>query len=481
MDQTVDVIIVGAGASGLTAGIQAARQGARVLILEHMDKAGKKILATGNGKCNFTNEKQGIAYYRGKNPAFVLPSLRQFGVPETLRFFRELGVHGKAKRDGYYYPASGQASSVLEVLLMECRRLGVTVECGVGIRSIQKKHGAFLFRAKQGLFQSKACILATGGKAAKKTGSDGSGFPYILGFGHHVAELVPALVQLQGKQPFLKEAAGTRAECNVILYIDGEKAAEDLGELQLTEFGVSGIPVFQVSRHASYGLLQGKQVSVRLDFLPGLPRQQAVQLLEERFFLYGEGKSAEEALIGLFPQKLNRVLLKESGIPLGKPAASCRKQELSRLAACAQQLLVDIVGTKGFDSAQVTAGGADTDEICPDTMESKLVPGLFFAGEVMDIDGMCGGYNLQWAWTSGSVAGMAAAAYAGHPRQAGTAGITAGKRAMHDKDTAVKATHPPYRGAIDRENCKNTGRKAPGSKRVQNQETVHRRPQKRQG
>lgn len=177
MDQTVDVIIVGAGASGLTAGIQAARQGARVLILEHMDKAGKKILATGNGKCNFTNEKQGIAYYRGKNPAFVLPSLRQFGVPETLRFFRKLGVHGKAKRDGYYYPASGQASSVLEVLLMECRRLGVTVECGVGIRSIQKKHGAFLFRAKQGLFQSKACILATGGKAAKKQAATAAGSP----------------------------------------------------------------------------------------------------------------------------------------------------------------------------------------------------------------------------------------------------------------------------------------------------------------
>lgn len=414
MKQTVDVIVVGAGASGLTAGIQAARQGAKVLILEHMDRAGKKILATGNGKCNFTNEKQGIAYYRGKNPAFVLPAFGQFGFPETLQFFRELGIHGKAKRDGYYYPASGQASSVLEVLLMECRRLGVTAAYGVGIRSIQDKQGAFLFGTKQGLFQSKACILATGGKSAKKTGSDGSGIPYILGFGHHVTELVPALVQLQGKQPFLKEVAGIRAECNVMLYIDNEKVAEDLGELQLTEFGVSGIPVFQVSRYASYGLLKGKQVSVKLDFLPGYSRQQAMGLFKERFYLYGEGKSAEEALVGLFPQKLNRVLLQESSIPFQKPAVSCKEQELSRLAVRAQQLLVDIVGTKGFDSAQVTAGGADTDEICPDTMESKLVPGLFFAGEVMDIDGMCGGYNLQWAWTSGSVAGMAAAAYAGH-------------------------------------------------------------------
>ncbi len=412
MKQTVDVIVAGAGASGLTAGIQAARQGARVLILEHMDKAGKKILATGNGKCNFTNEKQGIAYYRGKNPAFVLPALGQFGLAETLKFFRELGVQGKPKRDGYYYPASGQASSVLDVLLMECRRLGVGISCGVGIRSIQKKQGMFLFDAKNGQFQSRACILATGGKSAKKTGSDGSGLIYAQGFGHHVAELVPALVQLQGKQPFLKDVAGIRAECQVLLYIGKEKIAEDLGELQLTESGVSGIPVFQVSRYASYGLLEGKEVSVKLNFLPGISAGQAAMLLEERFFRYGEGKTAEEALVGLFPQKLNRVLLQESGIPLGEQAPYCSRRALGRLAHKAQGLTVDIIGTKGFDSAQATAGGVDTEEICPETMESKLVEGLFFSGEIVDIDGMCGGYNLQWAWASGAVAGRAAAAYA---------------------------------------------------------------------
>ena len=149
MKQIFDVIIVGAGASGLTAGIQAARQGAKVLVLEHMEKAGKKILATGNGKCNFTNQKQGIAYYRGKNPAFVLPALEQFGVAETLQFFRELGIYARVKRDGYYYPASGQASSVRETLLMECRRLGVEILYEIGIRSIQKEQGIFLFHTKQ--------------------------------------------------------------------------------------------------------------------------------------------------------------------------------------------------------------------------------------------------------------------------------------------------------------------------------------------
>ena len=150
MGQIFDVVIIGAGASGLTAGIHAAREGADVLILEHMDKAGKKILATGNGKCNFTNEKQGIAYYRGKNPAFVLPALEQFGLAKTLHFFRELGIYAKTKRDGYYYPSSGQAASVLEVLLMECRRLNVSIAYGIGIRSIQKKDGMFLINTKQG-------------------------------------------------------------------------------------------------------------------------------------------------------------------------------------------------------------------------------------------------------------------------------------------------------------------------------------------
>lgn len=414
--QTFDVIVVGAGAAGLTAAIQAARKGANVLILEHMDKAGKKILATGNGKCNFTNQKQGIACYRGENPAFVLPALEQFGLKETLDFFEELGIYGVSKRDGYYYPSSGQAASMREVLLMECRRLSVAIAYEIGIRSIQKEKSTFLFHTKQGIFKSRTCILATGGKTAKKTGSDGSGIPYIVGFGHKLTDIVPALVQLQGKQSFFKEIAGIRAEIKAELYIEQEKIAEDSGELQLTEFGVSGIPIFQVSRYAAYGLLRQKQVAVKLNFLRGLSQEQAERLMHQRFLIHGEGKTAEEALIGLFPEKLNRVFLRESRIPLEKPAQSCSEKERKRLVSQVQNFKVDIVGTKGFEAAQVTAGGVDTREIRSETMESKLVPGLFFAGEVIDVDGMCGGYNLQWAWSSGTVSGRAAAA-----RSSGTA------------------------------------------------------------
>ena len=411
MDKKADIIIVGAGASGLTAAIQAAREGAGVLVLEHMETAGKKILSTGNGKCNFTNKKQGVAYYRGRNPAFVLPVMEQFGLEETLRFFEGLGVAPKCMRGGYYYPASGQASALRETLLMECRRLGVCIACGIGIRSIEKERGRFLFHTKQGLYEGKACILATGGKAAKKTGSDGSGVAYLTEFGHRKPVLVPALVQLQGKQGFLKELAGVRIEGRVSLLVEGEKVSEDRGEIQLTAFGVSGIPAFQVSRYASYALWEGKAVTARLDFLPELEKGQAWDMMWKRFSVYGKGKTAEEALVGLFPDKLNRSLLRECGIPMEKPAVRCSKKEVGRLAVLAQCLSVDIIGTKGFDAAQATAGGVDTREIFPETMESRLVQGLFFSGEIMDIDGMCGGYNQQWAWSSGTVAGKSAAAY----------------------------------------------------------------------
>ena len=405
MGREFDVIIVGAGASGLAAGISAARKGARVLILEHMESAGKKILATGNGKCNFTNEKQGISYYRGKNPAFVLPVFAQFGLAETLTLFEELGIVPKNKRDGYYYPASGQASSVREVLLMECRRLKVRIAYNVGIRSIRKEQNAFLFDTKQGEFQSISCIIATGGRAAKRTGSDGSGIPYIVGFGHKVTDIVPALVALQGKQSFLRNIAGIRAENRVEIYIENEKIADETGELQLTEYGVSGIPVFQLSRYASYGLLEGKSVHVLLDFLPWQTEQETGAMLEKRFGQNGSGKSAKEALIGLIPEKLIETFLTVAEIALEKRAGKCSIEERERLVSVMRHLRVDITGTKGMDAAQVTAGGVDTDEIDADTMESRLVPGLYFAGEVVDIDGMCGGYNLQWAWSSGWVAG----------------------------------------------------------------------------
>ena len=404
MNQAYDVIVVGGGAAGMVAAVSAARTGARTAILEHMECAGKKLLSTGNGKCNFTNRAQGVEYYRGQDPAFVLPALRQFGLPKTLAFFQEIGVWPREKRDGYYYPASGQASSVRDALLLELKRLQVKVYCQIGIRGIQKREGTFFFDTKQGLFQSRACVIATGGKAAKKTGSDGSGIPYILGFGHKVAEFVPALVQMQGKQSFLKELAGIRADASLRLLVEGTTVCQDRGEVQLTEFGVSGIPAFQVSRYALLALREQKSVQAVLDFAPDVTKEELMAYCKRQQKRSPSG-AVKDIFPGLWNQKLVFVLLKEAGVLGDSPLSRCREADFARICALGKGLVVDIVGSKSFDAAQVCAGGVCTSQITPETMESRLVPGLYFAGEVVDIDGMCGGYNLQWAWSSGWVAG----------------------------------------------------------------------------
>lgn len=399
-----DVLIIGGGAAGLVAAISAARCGAKTVILEHMDRIGKKILATGNGKCNYTNSKQGIAQYRGDDPAFVLPVFEQFGFEETVAFFQELGITPKIK-NGYYYPSSEQAASVLDVLRMELDYQNVTVQTECEISSIQKKAAGFEVSTSIGRFFAKKILFSTGLKASPKSGSDGSAIPYIEKFGHHFADIVPALVQLQGKQPFFKALAGIRAEIQANLYINGAYTTSESGELQLTDFGVSGIPIFQLSRFATKALRQRQDVYLLLDFQPGLGKKAIKQLLTERMHLYGKQKTAEESLIGLFNKKLIPVLLKESRIELHLPAKKVTEAQIDTLSGLIKKFRVDVIGSKSFEQAQVCAGGVKTDEIDAATLESKLVPGIYFAGEVIDIDGTCGGYNLQWAWSSGYVAG----------------------------------------------------------------------------
>lgn len=408
----IDVAVIGGGAAGLMAAIAAARHGAKTAVIEHMERVGKKILATGNGKCNYTNAQQGVSYYRGEDPAFVLPVLGQFGLRETLDFFQEIGIYPKC-RNGYYYPASEQAASVLDVLRMEADACGVNIYTSRETKGIGRRKNSFVIETNQDTFSAGALVMAPGLLASPKTGSDGSMIIHIKKLGHSIIDIVPALVQLQGKQSFFKAVAGIRAEIVVSLYVDNQQIAAEKGELQLTDYGISGIPVFQISRYATKALNQGKKVYALLHFLPQAETEEEMAvLLEQRFFAgaaKGRSKDAEEALVGLFPKKLIGVLLKEAGISLHTKAGEISKRQIMRLAETVCGLRVDIIGSKGFDAAQVCAGGVSTAEISPDTMESKKVPGLFFAGEVVDIDGICGGYNLQWAWASGYVAGTFAA------------------------------------------------------------------------
>ena len=264
-EKRMDVLIIGGGASGLMAAITAARAGCRVLILEHKEEPGKKILATGNGRCNFTNTVQGSECYRGSTPAFVLQCLELFGAQNAIDFFKEIGIWTK-DREGYCYPRSMQAVTIRDGLLQEVHRLHVSVKCDVGIRKIQKENGVFRVQSKEGDFYGKTCILATGGAASPQSGSDGSGYLYAKQLGHSCIEPVPALVPLHANETWLKQVKGVRAEGVVTLLVDGKEIAASGGELQLTDYGISGIPTFMVSRYAARALKENNTVMAMVDF-----------------------------------------------------------------------------------------------------------------------------------------------------------------------------------------------------------------------
>lgn len=401
------IIVVGGGASGMAAAICAAREGASVTILEHKDRLGKKILSTGNGKCNLTNEDMKSSYFRSDHPKIIESVLASFGYDETIRFFEELGVCMK-NRQGYIYPASEQASAILDVLLMELRHLKIEVIMNAKATEITKKDKGFTVKTDNQEYQAEHVILATGGRAFSVSGSDGSGYVLAKHLGHRLSPVVPALVQLRCKEDFYKQLAGIRTQGTVTLYVDDTLEASDTGELQLTGYGISGIPVFQVSRFAAKALAMKKEVYAELDFFPSMNEEIFAEFFLQRKVTQGY-KTMEEFFVGIFPKKLALVFLKLAGIHHEQMAEELSDRKLLRLARLCKHFRTQVTDTNSFEQAQVCAGGIRTDEIDEKTMESKVVPGLYIAGEIMDVDGICGGYNLQWAWASGCLAGTAAA------------------------------------------------------------------------
>lgn len=407
-DYTVDVVVIGGGAAGMAAAIFAARQGASTAIIEHGQRVGKKLLSTGNGRCNYTNKSLGESCYRGGSPGFAMSVLEQFSPTDAVNFFRELGIL-PLEQNGYFYPASRQAASVLDVLRMELERQNVSVLVSEEITHIETIENQFLVHTKCGCWRSAACILATGGKAAPDTGSDGSGYQYAKDFGHTIVEPVPALVPLLSDDPGLKAMAGARVMAKVSLFLSQNCITEERGEVQFIRDGISGIPVFQLSRHAAYGLRQGQKITAGIDFAPDFSDEEVLAEICRRCGHALGDRSMAESLIGWFPKNVIPALLKKAGIPAAMNAKSADTAQKRALAKALKDYRIDIRSTMPFQRAQVTAGGVDTGEIFADSMESKLKSGLYFAGEIVDIDGICGGYNLQWAWSSGFVAGTHAA------------------------------------------------------------------------
>lgn len=402
-----DVIIVGGGASGLVAAISAAREGANVTIIEQKDQLGKKILSTGNGRCNLTNEYMDISCFRGDDTSIAQEVLNQFGYSETINFFEELGVVLK-ERQGYIYPISDQAATVLAVLCMEIKRLQVEVLLNQTVQKIVRDKEKFTVHTTETVLKGDAVILATGGKAASVLGSDGSGYTLAKAFGHHLSPVVPALVQLKGKGNFYKQISGVRTQAKVSLYVNDEYVAEDTGELQLTNYGISGIPVFQISRFATKALYENESVRTEVDFTPSMSDDAFRTFLQVRLENHGH-KQAEDFLVGVFHKKLIGLLLKASAIDTNNVMKQVSQEKLDKLASVCKHFKIDIQGANDFEQAQVCAGGVYTTEINPHTMESVYTDGLYLTGELLDIDGICGGYNLQWAWSTGYIAGKHAA------------------------------------------------------------------------
>ena len=419
-NQVFDTVVIGGGASGLTAAVFAARSSCRVLVLEQKDKLCKKIYATGNGKCNFTNKDWQASYFRGSDFSLAEPVLRSFSLEDTLAFFKEIGVYPK-ERNGYYYPASEQAASVAESLVREAKRLGVECLTGVKVSRVYRTQEnnrktknigqcggspedfvMFAAETDHGTFYGKSLVLSTGGKASPVHGSDGSGYPFAKSFGHTVIPPQPAIVQLKAEGKFFKTLAGVRTDGRVILHI-GKEAYSEEGELLFAAYGLSGIPVMQVSRYASVALAKKIPVTAELDLFPALSEDALADEITRRFCVMKDN-TAEEAMAGLCNHKLNYVMLQLCGLEPTKRAGSYGKKEAVALTEKIKHFTVKITDTNGFEQAQACAGGVPLAELT-ESMESKLVPGLFLTGELADIDGTCGGYNLQWAWSSGAAAG----------------------------------------------------------------------------
>ena len=403
----VRVGIIGAGASGLMAGITAAKNGAEVCIYEHKDKPGKKILATGNGRCNFTNTCQDPSFYRSDNKDFPWEIVSRFDYNKVLDFFYDLGICTN-DRNGYIYPKSDQASAVLDVLLEETKRLGVKIitECKIKEIRVRKKEFKLISEENIG-YKADKVIVCAGSKASPVTGSDGSGYTLAKELGHKIVPVLPSLVQLRCKEKFYKKVAGVRVNGKVTILVNNKPVSSDTGEIQLTAYGISGIPVFQVSRYAAKGLYEKKDVRAEINFMPEYSKEELKNFLLDRIIRRPQ-KMLDEFFTGLFNKKLSSLFISILNLKDNTKAGSLSESDIDRMVKLISCFTTTVTETNSYEQAQVCAGGVNTKEVDESTLESKYVKGLYFAGEVLDVDGICGGYNLQFAWSSGYVAGMEA-------------------------------------------------------------------------
>lgn len=392
------IAVIGGGASGLIAAIAAAEDSDnQITVYESGDRVGRKILATGNGRCNMTNINADVENYHGKNPKFILGAKNKFWVNETLEFFSDLGIEVNVEEDGKVYPYSNQASAVLDVLRFKIDELdNIKIINSFEVKSVSKTKECFNIVSYDGRKEkADKIIVATGGKAAPNFGSKGVGYEILKSFGHKITSLSPSLVQIKTETDVVKKLKGIKLDAEVTLGDNSE-----FGEVLFTEYGLSGPAVFSLSSRL------GDNKVISLDIMSKYSYEQLYERILQRIVLRPK-ITLENFFVGMFNKRVGQALMKSVGIePLSRYALKLNEKEISRICSAIKKWDFKVTGTMSWNNAQVTKGGAVTGEFNPNTMESKLVNGLFASGEVLDIDGDCGGYNLQWAWSSGYLAGV---------------------------------------------------------------------------
>lgn len=402
------IIIIGGGAAGMMAALSARQNGGDVLILERNDRLGKKLLATGNGRCNYTNQNLTINNYHGKNHRFAQNALSKFDVKKTIDFFEKLGITPAVEDNGKVFPLSFQSSSMLDILRYQIEEEGIELITEAHVSEIKKRKKFIVTLKDKRTFEGDKVILATGGMALPSSGSDGNGYTLCKKLGHTAVDVFPGLVQLKLEGDFFKQIDGVKFLGLAGIYIDTKLVLEDSGDILFTSYGISGPPILQLSRTALEYINMGKNVELKVSMIYTKTEDELFDYLINRFKDM-PNKTLELSLIGLINKKLILPIIKMLKFDKNKLVSDLSKNEIRRLTEILTSWNFKVTGSQSWGNAQVTAGGVNTDEINNDTMESKLIEGLYIAGELLDIDGDCGGFNLQWAWSSGYMAGASAA------------------------------------------------------------------------
>ena len=393
--------IIGGGASGMAAALAAAENpGNQVILMERQARVGRKLQATGNGRCNLSNLHAAKQGYHGENAHFSDVAIQNFTPEQTLNWFREMGLFTVAEDSGRVYPYSDQANSVVDVLRFALEKPNIIQKLGFEVEKVRRTASGFRVESADETLECDRLIIACGGLAGTKLGGTMSGYKLLRSLGHKCTKLRPTLVQLKSSWSGVGGLKGVRANCHVAIYHNDLLFSQSTGELQFTEYGLSGPVIFEVSRDVCQ---EKGDWRAKLDFLPQMGEPELYQELLRR---KATTLIAADLLTGILHNKLGRVLTQAAGLYANRSVSEVSGYELEEVTRMVKEFEVSLTEPMGMDSAQVTAGGIRTDEFDPQTMQSRLVPGLFACGEVLDVDGDCGGYNLQWAWSSGRLAGL---------------------------------------------------------------------------